>query len=88
MRSCLYTLSSPAEGPKRTKIWVRDKFAFTSAGQPAMVGDFMMDIDLATWGMIVVPLGVAICFGPALLVWVRDELRAGAAEKQNQDKKP
>ena len=45
----------------------------------------MTDTDLALWGMIVVPLGVAICFGPALLVWLRDELRAGAAEKQKQD---
>jgi hypothetical protein len=48
----------------------------------------MMDIDLATWGMIVVPLGVAICFGPALLVWLREELRAGAEEKKKQDNKP
>lgn len=46
---------------------------------------FMDDTNLALWGMIVVPLGVAICFGPALLVWLRDELRAGADEKQNRD---
>lgn len=36
----------------------------------------MQDIDLATWGLIVVPIGVAICFGPALLVWVVQELKA------------
>jgi hypothetical protein len=47
----------------------------------------MKDIDLALWGMIVVPLGVAICFGPALLVWLREELRAGAEEKAKEDKK-
>jgi hypothetical protein len=47
----------------------------------------MQDIDLALWGMIVVPIGVAICFGPALLVWVREELRAAAAEKQKPDGK-
>jgi len=45
----------------------------------------MEDTNLAYWGMIVVPIGVAICFGPALLVWLRDELRAGAAEKQKQE---
>jgi hypothetical protein len=47
----------------------------------------MSDINLAYWGMIVVPLGVAICFGPALLVWMRDELRASAEEKKKQDGK-
>jgi hypothetical protein len=34
--------------------------------------------------MIVVPIGVAICFGPALWLWVREELRASADEKQKQ----
>jgi hypothetical protein len=47
----------------------------------------MHDIDLATWGLIVVPIGVAICFGPALAVWIVQELRAGSEEKDNsQDK--
>jgi hypothetical protein len=41
----------------------------------------MTDMDLATWGLIVVPIGVAICFGPALLVWLREEFSADAAEK-------
>ena len=45
----------------------------------------MDDTNLAFWGMVVVPLGVALCFGPALLIWLRDELRAGAAEKKKQD---
>ncbi|MGP8200112.1 MAG: hypothetical protein ACLQU4_11495 [Limisphaerales bacterium] len=44
----------------------------------------MTDTNLALWGMIVVPIGVAICFGPALLVWLRDELRAAAAEKKQK----
>jgi hypothetical protein len=47
----------------------------------------MTDTNLALWGMIVVPVGVALCFGPALLVWLRDEFRASAAEKQKQDNK-
>ncbi len=45
----------------------------------------MDDTNLAFWGMVVVPLGVALCFGPALLLWLRDELRASATEKQKQD---
>jgi hypothetical protein len=61
--------------------------SFTFARQPAMLRAFMTDTNLALWGMIVVPLGLAICFGPALLIWLRDELRASAAEKQKQDGK-
>jgi hypothetical protein len=36
----------------------------------------MTDSDLNTWGLIAVPVGLAICFGIALLVWLREELRA------------
>jgi hypothetical protein len=35
----------------------------------------MSDTDLNFWGLIAVPVGVAICFGIALLVWLRDEVR-------------
>ena len=48
----------------------------------------MKDIDLAFWGLIVVPLGLAICFGPALVVWIREELQAGAEEKEKANRKP
>jgi len=50
------------------------------------VSGFMTDTDLAMWGLIVVPIGVAICFGPALLVWFREEIRAGAEEKKQRKK--
>jgi hypothetical protein len=43
----------------------------------------MTDSDLNLWGLIVVPVGVVICFGFALLVWLRDELRAGAEDKKS-----
>jgi hypothetical protein len=36
----------------------------------------MTDTDLNFWGLIAVPVGVAICFGVALLAWLRDEIRA------------
>lgn len=45
----------------------------------------MSDINLAYWGEIVVPIGVAICFGPALLVWIVEELRAEPEDQQKQD---
>jgi hypothetical protein len=47
----------------------------------------MNDIDLNTWGIIVVPIGVAICFGIALLVWLREELRCpnGDSPKTKRD---
>ena len=60
----------------------------TSAREPAMVACFMNDTNLAYWGMIVVPLGVAICFGPALLVWLREELGPDASKIDKPETKP
>ena len=37
----------------------------------------MTDTNLAPWGLWLVPLGLAVCFGPALLVWLRAEIKAG-----------
>jgi hypothetical protein len=48
-------------------------FLFT----PASCRSFMTDSDLNFWGELVVPVGLLICFGIALLVWLRDEIRAG-----------
>ena len=42
----------------------------------------MTDTDLSLWGIAVVPLGLLICFGPAMLVWLKEEMAAGAAEKK------
>ena len=47
----------------------------------------MTDMDLATWGLIVVPIGVAICFGPALLVWLREEFAPGSDDKDYPGRK-
>jgi hypothetical protein len=43
----------------------------------------MMDIDLNFWGLAVVPVGVSICFFPALFIWICQELKAGRAEKES-----
>jgi hypothetical protein len=44
----------------------------------------MEDTNLNFWGELVVPVGVAICFGLALLVWLRDEFRARSDPKREK----
>jgi hypothetical protein len=41
----------------------------------------MTDTNLAPWGLWLVPLGLAICFGPALIAWLRAEIKAGKDKK-------
>ena len=36
----------------------------------------MEDTNFNFWGLIVVPVGLLICFGVALVVWLREELSA------------
>jgi hypothetical protein len=43
---------------------------------------FMHDTNLALWGLVVVPVGLVICFGYALVVWLRQEWQA-----EDEDKK-
>ena len=37
--------------------------------------------DLNYWGFIAMPVGVVICFGPALLVWLKAEYRSDSANR-------
>ena len=37
------------------------------------------------WSILAVPIGVALCFGPALLVWLKCELSHPPSE--NDDRK-
>jgi hypothetical protein len=46
----------------------------------------MEDTNLNFWGVIAVPVGVSICFGLALLVWLREELRADSEEEQKDSR--
>jgi hypothetical protein len=61
-----------------------ESFSFTIAREAASYGRFMTDSDLNLWGLIVVPVGLTICFGLALLVWLRDELRAGPEDEKRE----
>ena len=42
----------------------------------------LLNGDLSIWGVLAMPLGVALCFGPAILVWLKEEF--GGSEK-NKD---
>ena len=44
----------------------------------------LLNGDLSIWGVLAMPLGVAICFGPALVVWLKEEL--GPDENDEKDK--
>ncbi len=41
----------------------------------------MTDANMAYSGLWLVPLGIAICFGPALILWVLAEIKAGKDKK-------
>jgi hypothetical protein len=33
------------------------------------------------WGFLAVPVGVLICFGPGLFVWLKEEFKTSSSEK-------
>ncbi|PYK99582.1 MAG: hypothetical protein DME19_08105 [Verrucomicrobia bacterium] len=35
----------------------------------------LLNSDLSIWGVLAMPVGVAICFGSALFTWLKAELR-------------
>jgi hypothetical protein len=74
-------------GVNRQKHLIYAQNSFTTFPQPANLCALMTDVDLALWGMIVVPIGVAICFGPALLCWLRDEFGPDADARDYPNKK-
>ena len=45
---------------------------------------FLMALNMeGIWGFFTMPLGVLICFGPVLVVWLRAEWKAGRAKDPN-----
>ena len=53
-------------------------------GRPEFLFSAMTPSDLNFWGELVVPVGLTICFGPALLVWFLQEWRAKPETTQQQ----
>jgi hypothetical protein len=45
---------------------------------------YMTDSNLNIWGELCVPVGLLICFGVALVVWLREEIRAGSKDSQRE----
>jgi hypothetical protein len=41
----------------------------------------LLNGDLSIWGVIAMPIGVAICFGPALAVWLKAEMKPDKKDK-------
>jgi hypothetical protein len=46
-----------------------------------------MDFDMNWWGVIAMPIGVAICFGPVLIAWALAE-RKQKAPQEESNKRP
>jgi hypothetical protein len=44
----------------------------------------LLNGDLSIWGVIAMPVGVAICFGPAVAVWLKEELREQPKDKNEE----
>src|SRR5438309_12009453 len=40
--------------------------------------------DLSIWGIIAMPVGVAICFGPAVIIWLEAELKSDDEPKDRR----
>lgn len=36
------------------------------------------------WSILAMPIGVAVCFGPALVVWMLTEMRNTPSDKQDR----
>ncbi len=43
-----------------------------------------METDLGLWGIFAMPVGLLICFGPALIVWFRAELKDNAEKARRR----
>lgn len=42
--------------------------------------------DTNYWGIWIVPVGLVLCFGPALVVWIREELRSKPTDKDSKER--
>jgi hypothetical protein len=42
-----------------------------------------MQPDLSLWGIYTMPIGVAICFGPVLIAWLKEEMKSRGDDKKN-----
>jgi len=74
------TAVSSAHNEDKTLLYIR----FGPGKSEAAVMDNLLSFlngDLSIWGVIAMPVGVAICFGPALFMWLKAELGTKPADK-------
>jgi hypothetical protein len=45
-------------------------------------GPMMAALDSNVWGFLAMPLGILLCFGPGLFVWLKAELETPPPEKR------
>lgn len=58
--------------------WVYGSYCY----QCDLERNFMLGLDDSNiWGFLAVPVGVAVCFGPALFVWIREEYFAKSKDQ-------
>ena len=46
-----------------------------------------MELDMNWWGVVAVPIGVAICFGPVLVAWALAERKPAPQPQSRPDRK-
>ena len=75
----------PARAPARFKSLLYIEVAGGKSSPHVMDSVLsLLNGDLSIWGVIAMPVGVAICFGPAVAVWLKEELR-GEPNDRNED---
>ena len=42
-----------------------------------------MDFDMNWWGVLAMPVGVVICFGPVIVAWALAAKKSEAPQKRN-----
>jgi hypothetical protein len=51
----------------------------------SMLSGMIALIDSNIWGFLAIPVGLLVCFGPALLVWLKAECSSSAPEDRRGD---
>jgi len=59
---------------KRTSLYIRS-LQRKSGG---------MNLDTNIWGLLAMPLGVLLCFGPVLVLWIKEERRSKSEQEQGK----
>jgi len=62
-------------------------YILVTCGKPCVVMDTLLSFlngDLSIWGVIAVPVGVAICFGPALVTWLKAEIKTSEKDGESR----